>query len=189
MTDDPITTIEVLGAVVARLERDLGEARLYGEQECARAEKAEAELAANRAAANLSYAQGLADGREECTTALAAAREALVWLMGPVFEFRSEHKHYPAMKEAKAAISAARGEQPRDNNTPIIIWPIIDEHMSAEQPGAFYREWAGFADEQPKSDVCPTCEGHGDISMGNGMCPDCSDCGGTGKKEKTHDQA
>lgn len=39
---------------------------------------------------------------------------------------------------------------------------------------------------QPKpteADVCPTCGGNGDISVGNGMYPDCYDCDGTGKKE------
>ena len=39
---------------------------------------------------------------------------------------------------------------------------------------------------QPKPSVCPTCNGLGFTSLGNGMYPDCPDCNGTGKKESYH---
>ena len=203
MTDTK-TTIEVLGAVVARLERDLGEDRLYGEQQCARAEKAKAHIAelegerddyrcrweavsdrCNAALFDLKYARKLAESltrrAEKAERHAQTIAEAAAKMEADLAAARKALRY--AMDDAPGwydlAQAAARGE----HHDPVkscetCRWEKVDgetEPCSAcvNNPGTDFR-W------QPKSDVCPTCEGRDWINSRLGDCPD---CGGTGKKE------
>jgi hypothetical protein len=103
---------------------------------------------------------------EKAEADLAAAREALLALTAdgiPSFAWRH-----------KPTIAAARGERPDDT----AAW------IEAAVYGDDVRPDCGTG-KQPKSDMCPSCEGNGTISMGNGMYLDCYDCGGTGRKKET----
>lgn len=75
MTD----TENTLPSVVARLERDLGTARLYGEQQCARADQAERECLrlVNVICEHVAKRKEYFDRAEEAEADLAAARKAL----------------------------------------------------------------------------------------------------------------
>jgi hypothetical protein len=104
-------------------------------------------------------------GRAEKAEAdLAAAQADIVELLDWVEDLGGDSSAWKA---------AARGEQ-----------PSVDFRAAGKAAAAWIDERPEVLGQIPlKSDVCPTCDGNGDISMGNGMYPDCHDCGGTGKKE------
>jgi hypothetical protein len=97
-----------------------------------------------------------------------------------------------------SAVAAARGEKPSGDKCAVCgADPCECERTAhdkscetcAKQKPFHLTPWqctvcigrGGYPDWQPKSDVCPTCEG-GMIYLKRTTCPD---CGGTGKKEKT----
>jgi hypothetical protein len=88
---------------------------------------------------------------------LAAARDCIRDLAGPLTDFVGDFRHIDA-------IAAARGEQ------------------SAREWKGDTKTWVDLG-EQSKSDVCPTC---GNSRVDPGGLPVCRDCG-TSKKGKTND--
>jgi hypothetical protein len=129
---------------------------------------------------------------EKAEADLAAARAALVEVLDWT---GSDDRDYP---EHAHAIAAARGKHPvgeylDTNGAALAALVESDEPVKSCKTCRFTTSSCGYSTYvygcgwQPKSDVCPTCEGTGDISMGNGMYPDCTDCEGTGKKETDDD--
>lgn len=189
MTDDLIKRIE-------QAEDALGEASDILEAQAKRIAELEAEATAQCARRIEQYHRA-----EKAEADLAAARAALVEVLDWT---GSDDRDYP---EHAPAIAAARGEQPIaeyldangaalaalvETDDPVKKCITCSSYQEMYDKCLYPRDGECLPTHQywqPNSDVCPTCEGNGDISMGNGMYPDCCDCGGTGKKEKTDDQA
>lgn len=145
-----------------------------------RAEKAEAALAEIRAnfdELNNAY-QGAKEKSlhrksriRELETALADACAALravgSWCGRDIWE-----------KEWRKTIAAARGEKESQEKS---CETCVHTEHALDAP-CFACAGPGNSKWQPKSDVCPTCEGSGYSENHNkGWCPA---CGGTGRKEK-----
>jgi hypothetical protein len=193
-----------LGNLLAMLHRDgghyqcehgtdnaVGEATLVWSELILRAEKAEADLALVRSA--LDEVDRKLSAQNHGTSSpvrmiIAASLEepsARVW--------NGETKTWVDHLDVDGMRSSGPVLQSRSD----VNWAVIDEYLAAEQPSQekscktcrFTPSICGYSTYvygcgwQPKSDVCPTCEGNVNISMGNGMYPDCTDCEGTGKKE------
>ena len=127
---------------------------------------------------------------EKAEAALAAARAALRYAdHDRTFGWPEEHA-----AAVVAAHAAARGEQPSpvkscetcakkliptgcQDGDPALCWATNNSAWSSvDGMGPSGPVLQDKVREQPKSDVCPTCEG---VVLGIGVCPAC----GTGKKE------
>ena len=116
---------------------------------------------------------------------LAAARDCIRDLAGPLTDFVGDFRHIDA-------IAAARGEHPcgdvgpTQNEGPGPVKSCETCHWWPDMPrsSACMRCVEFSLWKKPKSDVCPTCKGGGKVFFwdrpGSGDCPD---CGGTGEKE------
>ncbi len=104
---------------------------------------------------------------EKAEAELAAARDCIRDLAGPLTDFVGDFRHIDA-------IAAARGEHHKsEKSCKTCVW------KTPVQVGAPCVKCHDESNWQPKSDACPTCEG-GMVYLKRTTCPDCK---GTGKTE------